>query len=182
VQALLADAGSNGVPTDLVVPDAQGAEVAADWNDLQSPEAYVGSDKQQNFASTGGMAVGQARAYIAPAQLALNHWALSGRWTVGKEADVSNDAGARIAYTFHARDVHLVMGPATPGSSVRFRVMIDGNPPGDAHGTDVDADGSGIVTEPRLYQLVRQLGAIVDRRVEIEFLDPGAQAFSFTFG
>jgi thiol-disulfide isomerase/thioredoxin len=182
LQELLADAGAAQVPTDLVSPNPQGAEVAADWTDLKSPETYVGSDKAENFASAEGMAVGQPRAYTAPPQLALNHWALSGRWTVGNEAVVSSDAGSAIAYSFHARDLHLVMGPAAPGGSVRFRVLIDGQPPGDAHGSDVDAMGNGIVTEPRLYQLVRQPGSIADHRFQIEFLDAGAQAFSFTFG
>ena len=117
-----------------------------------------------------------------PARLRLNDWALSGDWTVKKEAAVLNKANGRIAYRFHARDLHLVMGPAAPGNSVRFRVLIDGQPPGAAHGTDVDEQGNGTVTEQRLYQLIRQPKPIADRLFEIEFLDPGVEAFAFTFG
>ena len=113
---------------------------------------------------------------------ALNYWALSGDWTVKKGAAAVNKAGGRIAYRFHARDLHLVMGPSAPGTSVPFRVLIDGRPPGAAHGTDVDEQGNGTVSEQRLYQLIRQQGPIADRLFEIEFLDPGAEAFAFTFG
>jgi hypothetical protein len=120
--------------------------------------------------------------YAAPARLELNHWALVGDWTVGKEAIVPNQAGGRIAYYFHARDVNLVMGPAARGGTVRYRVSIDGQAPGAAHGADVDGQGNGTVVEQRLYQLIRQPGPISDRRFEIEFLDAGAEAFDFTFG
>ena len=112
----------------------------------------------------------------------LNEWGLSGDWTVRKEAAVLNKPNGRIAYRFHARDLHLVMGPAAPGTSVRFRVLIDGQPPGTAHGVDVDEQGDGTVTEQRLYQLIRQSKPIVDRQFEIEFLDPGVEVFAFTFG
>ena len=112
----------------------------------------------------------------------LNHWALSGDWTMGKQATALNKPNGRIAYRFHARDVHLVMGPATPGTTVRFRVLIDGQPPGAAHGSDVDEQGNGTVTEQRLYQLIRQPKPIVDRQFEIEFLDSGVETFAFTFG
>jgi hypothetical protein len=114
--------------------------------------------------------------------LKLNQWALSGDWTVGKQATVLNKANGRIAYRFHARDLHLVMGPAALGTSVRFRVLIDGKPPGAAHGIDVDDQGNGTVAEQRLYQLIRQPQPIADRQFEIEFLDPGVEAFAFTFG
>ena len=117
-----------------------------------------------------------------PARLRLNDWALSGDWTVKKEAAVLNKPNGSIAYRFHARDLHLVMGPAAPGTSVRFRVLIDGQPPGAAHGVDVDEQGNGTVTEQRLYQLIRQPKPIADRQFEIEFLDPGVEAFAFTFG
>jgi hypothetical protein len=115
-------------------------------------------------------------------RLRLNHWALSGDWTIGSQAIALDAASGRIAYRFHARDLHVVMGPTTPGVSVRFRILLDGMPPGDAHGLDVDSQGYGTITEPRLYQLIRQPKPISDRQFEIEFLDPGAQAFSFTFG
>jgi hypothetical protein len=114
--------------------------------------------------------------------LSVNHWALSGDWTVKQEATVLNKANGRIAYRFHARDLHLVMGPAARGTSVRFRVVIDGKPPGPAHGIDIDDQGNGTATEQRLYQLIRQLKPITDRQFEIEFLDPGVEAFAFTFG
>ena len=122
------------------------------------------------------------QAYRLPAHLRLNQWALSGEWTVEREAAVLNAAGGRIAYRFHARDLHLILGPAARGSSVRFRVLIDGQPAGSARGTDVDERGGGSVTEQRLYQLVRQMGSIQERLFEIEFLDPGVEAFAFTFG
>jgi len=115
-------------------------------------------------------------------RLKLNHWALSGNWTIGREGIVLNTATGRITYQFHARDLHLVMGPAVPGSSVRFRVLIDGEPPGAAHGVDVDDEGNGTVTEPRMYQLIRQVKPIADRQFEIEFPDSGIEVFSFTFG
>jgi len=114
--------------------------------------------------------------------LALNQWALAGDWTVQRQATVLNQAGGRIAYRFHARDLHLVMGPAAPGTSVRFRVHLDGQPPGAAHGTDIDGQGNGTVTEPRLYQLIRQPDPVTERTFEVIFLDPGVQACAFTFG
>jgi Thioredoxin like C-terminal domain len=120
--------------------------------------------------------------YELPAQLRLNEWALSGDWTVRKEAAVLNKASGSITYRFHARDLHLVMGPAAPGNPVQFRVLIDGHPPGAAHGIDVDEQGDGAVTEQRLYQLIRQPNPIADRQFEIEFLGSGVEAFAFTFG
>jgi thiol-disulfide isomerase/thioredoxin len=182
IQQLLAEAGIGGIDHELVSVDARGAEAAADWGSLKSPENYVGHERTENFASPGGAALDKRRVYAAPAQLRLNHWALSGDWTVGKQAIVLNQANGRIAYRFHARDLHLVMGPAAPGTPARFRVLIDGQPPGAAHGIDVDDQGNGTVTEPRLYQLIRQPKRIADRQFEIEFLDSGVEAFAFTFG
>jgi thiol-disulfide isomerase/thioredoxin len=182
IQQLLAEAGIGGVGHELVSVDARGAEVAADWGSLKSPENYVGYERTENFASPGGAVLDKRRVYAAPAQLRLNHWALSGDWTVGKQAIVLNKANGRIAYRFHARDLHLVMGPAARGTSVRFRVLIDGKPPAAAHGIDVDDQGNGTVTEQRLYQLIRQPKPIADRQFEIEFLDAGVEAFAFTFG
>jgi thiol-disulfide isomerase/thioredoxin len=182
IQQLLTEAGANGVGHELVSVNPSGAEVAADWGSLKSPESYVGYDHSENFASPGGTARNKARVYAPPSRLGLNHWALAGDWTVGKEAIVPNKAHGRIAYCFHARDVNLVMGAATRGASVRYRVLLDGQPPGAAHGTDVDGQGNGMVVEQRLYQLIRQMQPIVDRQFEIEFLDPGVEAFDFTFG
>jgi thiol-disulfide isomerase/thioredoxin len=182
IQHLLAEAGIGGIGHELVSVDARGAEAAADWGSLKSPENYVGYERTENFASPGGAVVDERRAYAAPARLRLNHWALSGDWTVEKQATVLNTANGRIAYRFHARDLHLVMGPASRGTSVRFRVLIDGQPPGAARGIDVDDQGNGTVTEQRLYQLIRQRGPVTEHTFEITFLDPGVQAYVFTFG
>src|SRR5215471_15414402 len=181
IQRLLAEAGA-GRSQGLVSPDARGIEVAADWDNLMSPENYVGYQRTENFASPGGAAPDKPRVYAVPAALRLNHWAISGDWTIGKEALALDKPGGRIAYRFHARDVHLVMGPAARGTSVRFRVLIDGRPPGAAHGGDVDEQGNGTVSEQRTYQLIRQPKPIADRQFEIEFLDAGVEAFDFTFG
>jgi thiol-disulfide isomerase/thioredoxin len=182
IQRLLNEAGVGGIGDGLVSVDARGLEVAADWGSLKSPENYVGYERTQSFASPGGAVRDKPRMYELPARLRLNEWGLSGDWTLKKEATALNKPNGRIAYRFHARDLHLVMGPAAPGTSVRFRVMIDGQPPGAAHGTDVDEQGNGTVTEQRLYQLIRQPKPIADRQFEIEFLDPGVEAFAFTFG
>src|SRR6266566_4373158 len=182
IQQLLAEAGLGGIAHELVSVDAQGAEAAADWGDLRSPENYVGDARTENFASPGGAVLDQPRVYAVPARLRLNHWALAGDWTVERETTVLNKANGRIAYRFHARDLHLVMGPAARGTSVRFRVFIDGQAPGAAHGSDVDEQGNGRASDQRLYQLIRQSGHIADRQFEIEFLDAGVEAFVFTFG
>jgi thiol-disulfide isomerase/thioredoxin len=182
LQALLAEAGAGGIGPELAAVQGHGAEAAPDWGNLRSPESYVSYERAENFASPGGAVLGKSRAYAAPARLSLNHWALAGDWTMEKGLAASNKADARIAYRFHARDVHLVMGSASATRPVRFRVTIDGKAPGADHGTDIDAEGLGSASEPRLYQLVRQSGAIADRTVEIAFLDPGARAYCFTFG
>jgi thiol-disulfide isomerase/thioredoxin len=182
LQQLLTEAGSDGIGRELVSVAARGVETAADWASLESPENYVGYARTENLASPGGVARDERRVYAAPARLRLNHWALSGDWTVGKQATVLNEPNGRIANHFHARDLHLVMGPGPRGTPVRFRVLIDGQPPATAHGIDVNDQGNGTVVEPRLYQLIRQPEPIVDRQFEIEFLDPGVEAFVFTFG
>ncbi|WP_052764070.1 redoxin domain-containing protein [Microvirga massiliensis] len=182
IQELLAEAGMGGIDRQPVSVDARGIEVAADWGDLKSAENYVGYERSQNFASPGGAVLDEPRTYQLPARLRLNDWALSGDWTVKNQAAVLNRPNGGIAYRFHARDLHLVMGPAAPGASVRFRVLIDGQPPGAAHGIDVDEQGDGTVTEQRLYQLIRQPQPIVGRQFEIEFLGSGVEAFAFTFG
>jgi thiol-disulfide isomerase/thioredoxin len=154
-----------GVNDALVSITGTGLEAPADWSTLKSPESYLGSLRREN--------AGEGK---------LNHWTLAGDWTVGRESITLQKAGGKIGYRFHARDVHLVMGPATAGASAPFRVRLDGRAPGYAHGLDVDADGAGRVTEPRLYQLIRQHEQIADRDIEIEFGEPGAEAFVFTFG
>ena len=182
IQQLLAEAGRDGIGRELVSVDARGLEAAADWGSLRSPENYLGYERTENFASPGGAAPDRRRTYAVPAQLRLNHWALSGDWAMKKQATALNKANGRIAYRFHARDLHLVMGPGTPGTTVRFRVLIDRQPPGAAHGIDVDKQGNGTVTEQRLYQLIRQPKPIADRQFEIEFLDSSVEIFAFTFG
>jgi thiol-disulfide isomerase/thioredoxin len=182
IQALLREAGATEVSREPVSVNARGLDVAADWTNLRSPENYVGFERTENFASPGGVAPDRPRMYEPPTRLRLNQWALSGDWTVKKETAALNKAGGSITYRFHARDLHLVMGPATPGATVKFRVLIDGKPPGAAHGGDVDEQGYGTVTEQRLYQLIRQSGPIGDRQFEIEFLEPGVETLAFTFG
>jgi thiol-disulfide isomerase/thioredoxin len=182
IQQLLADLGAESIPGGLVDVDGPGAEAAADWVDLRSPENYLGYERTSDFESSDGVAWDESHVYTAPTGLRLNHWALSGDWTIASGAIRLNQAGGRIAYRFHARDLHLVMGPAARGTSVRFRVFIDGDAPGRARGVDVDDQGNGTVTQPRMYQLIRQEKPIADRQFEIEFLDPGVEAFVFTFG
>jgi thiol-disulfide isomerase/thioredoxin len=182
IQQLLAENGATDIGHQLVTVDARAAEAEADWGDLKSPENYLGLERTENFTSPGGGALDESRVYAAPTKMKVNQWALSGDWTVKKDAVLLNKSNGRIVYRFHARDLHLVMGPATRGASVRFRVLVDGKPPGAAHGVDVDDQGTGTVIEQRMYQLIRQPKPIDDRQFEIEFLDPGVEAFSFTFG
>jgi thiol-disulfide isomerase/thioredoxin len=182
IQQLLAEAGSGGAGHELVSVDAQGLEAPADWATLRSPENYTGYERTENFASPGGAVPDAPHSYTAPAELRLNQWALSGDWTMEEQAVTLDRPGGRIACRFHARDLHLVMRPADGGPPAQFRVLIDGQPPDAAHGDDVDDQGHGTVTEPRLYQLIRQPGPIADRTFEISFTDPGVQACVFTFG
>jgi cytochrome c biogenesis protein CcdA/thiol-disulfide isomerase/thioredoxin len=182
IQQLLAEAGKSEVSRDLVQVNAQGAEAAADMDDVKSPETYVGYTRAENFASPGGAVADKRQVYAAASPLRLNQWALAGDWTVEGERAVLNAPDGGIVYRFHARDLHLVLGPAADGKPVRFRVLIDGKPPGQDHGVDIDDQGNGVVTGQRLYQLVRQSTPAIDRDFEIEFLDPGVQAFAFTFG
>lgn len=182
IKQLLSEAGAGDIDRNLVSVDAQGVEAQADWRNLRSPETYVGYERTENFSSAGRAALDKRQTYAAPARLSLNNWALSGDWTFRKQFVALNAPNGRIAFRFHARDLHLVMGPAKPGASVRFRVSIDGQPPRANRGGDVDEGGSGRVTEQRLYQLIRQQPPIRDRQFEIEFLDSGVEAFAFTFG
>jgi thiol-disulfide isomerase/thioredoxin len=183
IRQLLAEAGVEDLRPGLATITPNGDEVQADWEDLGSPESYLGYDQATGFdAGRGGAAWNTSQSYAAPAQLRLNHWGLTGNWTVRSDAAALNGSGGGVAYQFHARDVSLVMGPAEKGVPVRFRVLVDGESAGTAHGVDVDADGNGTLVRQRMYQLVRQARPIVDRRVEIEFLDDGAEAFCFTFG
>jgi cytochrome c biogenesis protein CcdA/thiol-disulfide isomerase/thioredoxin len=181
IQQLLAEAGNKDVPGGVVAVNANGALAAADQADNKSPETYLGYGRGVNFVSPGGPAMNQSRTYQS-GMPALNQWGFSGTWTIGQESSVLDQPGGGITYRFHARDVHLVLGPSADGRPVRFRVTVDGKPPGDGHGADTDADGNGIVTGQRLYQVVRQTGSVADRVFEITFLDPGVHAYTFTFG
>ena len=182
IQRLLTEAGAAGVDDGLVSVDAGGVYAPADWETLGSPETYVGYARTAGFASPGGIVRDGSHRYEEPDKLALNTWSLSGDWTVGAQPAELNEPGGRIRHRFHARDVNLVMGAEGGAGSVAFQVRVDGEPPGDAHGLDVDLDGSGTVAEERLYQLVRQPGTNSDRTFEITFLDAGARAYVFTFG
>ena len=182
LQQLLLDAGNEGVDQALAEVEPHGLEVAADWRTLQSPETYTGYGQSTGFASEDVAAFDEPHAYAAAPRLRLNDWDLSGNWTVTRHAAVMNEAAGRIAFQFHARDLNLVMGPASRGSSIPFRVFLDGQVADGARGTDVESDGRGVVNDPRTYQLIRQPGLIADRRFEIEFLDAGVEAYCFTFG
>jgi thiol-disulfide isomerase/thioredoxin len=182
IQRMLTEAGTGRIGHELVSVDAGGVEAAADWDSLWSPENYLGYGRTENFASSNGAVLDTPHGYAAPARLALNQWALAGNWTVGRQAIVLNQAEGQILYRFHARDLHMVMAPTTPGGPIRFRVNLDSQPPGAAHGTDLDDQGNGTVTDPRLYQLLRQPGPVSEHTFEITFLDPGVQAYAFTFG
>ena len=183
IQLLLGEAGRGDVGDDLVSVAADGFEAQADWANLESPETYLGYEQAQNFASPGGVAPGEARSYAALDKLRLNQWALAGDWTVERGVCVLNEGDGAISFRFHARDVHLVMGPPERGTSVPFRVLVDVDPPAAAHGLDVDEHGHGTVAQQRLYQLIRQQEAsISDRTFEITFLAPGLEAYVFTFG
>ena len=168
IQQLLREAGANNVAGGLIDVAAKGVQQAPDLNTVQSPETYLGAQRAENFVKSG--------------PLALNNWTLEGQWNVGGQQVTLEQAGGRIVYRFHARDLHLVLAPGAEGKPVRFKVTVDGQAPGDAHGTDVAPDGTGTVTEQRLYQLVRQPGEVQDRTFSIEFLDPNVAAYAFTFG
>jgi cytochrome c biogenesis protein CcdA/thiol-disulfide isomerase/thioredoxin len=181
IQKLLAEAGDSHVPTGIVAVNASGAEAAPSQADQQSPETYIGYDRIDHFVSPGGVAKDASHVYAAGSS-GRNDWSLVGNWTVGNEQALLNEKDGGIIYRFHARDLHLVLGLAAEGKPVRFVVTIDGKAPGASHGVDADAEGQGVVTAQRLYQLVRTSGAVVDHTFEIRFLDPGVQAYAFTFG
>jgi hypothetical protein len=183
IRQLLREAGNTLPGDDAPVAMAlDGVARQADMDNLKSPETYLGHARAENFASPGGQRPDQTADYTVPTTLQHNQWALAGRWTVGNEDARLEAPGGRIAFRFHARDLHLVLAPGEDGRPVRFRVRIDGQPPGAAAGGDVSADGGGRVDENRLYQLIRQSGAVQERTFEIEFLDPGVHAYAFTFG
>jgi hypothetical protein len=169
------------IERDLVSPVGIGAEAAADWDHLRTPETYLGYERGERFASPGGAAFDKRRAFELPGRLRLNHWALAGEWTIRRENVALEQAGGSITHRFHARDAHLVLSPG-PRDPIPFNVLLDGEAPGPSHGVDVDEDGSGLLEDGRLYQLVRAHDAVRERTVEITFLAPCAEAYAFTFG
>jgi cytochrome c biogenesis protein CcdA/thiol-disulfide isomerase/thioredoxin len=181
IEKLLAEAGALMVSREPIAVDTKGAQASPDLANLRSPETYIGYNQARNFISPGG-AVEDARHVYQAGRPQLNQWGLTGDWTIGGEHATLNGKGGGIVHRFHARDLHLVLGPSPDGRPVRFRVTIDGAAPGDSHGTDVDVDGTGTVAEERLYQLIRQSGPVTERTFTIEFLDPGVRAYAFTFG
>jgi thiol-disulfide isomerase/thioredoxin len=181
IQQLLTEAGTANVTEGSVAVNASGAEAPADKQNALSPETYIGADRAENFVSPGGPVVDRPHVYSAQ-PTRLNEWGLKGKWTVGSEHATLDRKDGSIVFRFHSRDLHLVLGPGTDSKPVRFNVTIDGAAPGESHGEDVDASGQGVVIGQRLYQLVRQAGAVEDRTFEIRFLDAGVEAFAFTFG
>jgi Thioredoxin like C-terminal domain len=181
IRDLLKENGATGLDESIVRITAEGAE-APSSDDVRSPETYVGYARAENFASPEQMLHASRRPYSLPQRLALNQWGLSGVWIVGAESGKLESASGKIVFRFHGRDLHMVLGPARNGTAVRFRVKLNGAEPGESHGFDSRADGEGEVREPRMYQLIRQRGGIEDATFEIEFLDAGVEAFSFTFG
>jgi thiol-disulfide isomerase/thioredoxin len=170
-----------GVHRELASVEGAGVEAAANWTDLRTPETYLGYARSGEFESPRGAVLDDSRVYTSPEALHLNHWSLAGEWTIRPEYIVLDQAGGNIAFRYHARDAHVVLsrGAAEP---IPFRVLLDGEPPGRSHGVDVDADGSGVLRDDRMYQLARQHDAVRDRTLEITFLQPDARAHSFTFG
>jgi methionine-S-sulfoxide reductase len=182
IRQLLTEAGAKNLPDPLDEAAGVGVSAAADTANVASPETYLGFERAENFLSPGSFARNTVKAYEQPAALTLNQWALGGRWKVGGESSALDAAPGKIVFRFRARDLHLVLGPGADRKPVRFRVLLDGKPPGADHGMDIDAAGSGTVREQRLYQLIRQKGAVQEHEFTIEFLDPRVEAFSFTFG
>ena len=170
-----------GVERGLVSVEGEGVEAAAAWDHLQTPETYLGYARGERFASPRSAAYDESGAYELPESLAANHWALSREWTIGRECVALDQAGGSIAFRFEARDAHLVLRAGGAGA-IPFRVSLDGEAPGSSHGVDIDEEGNGMLADGRLYQLVRQQGAVRERTVEITFLGPDAEAYAFTFG
>ncbi|HKC28087.1 MAG TPA: hypothetical protein VKB75_08755 [Jatrophihabitans sp.] len=182
IQQLLFENGAVHFDHELAEVTGVGVEKPADWDELRSAELYLGYGRTEHFASPGGLHRDIARSYSAPQHLPLNTWALSGDWSVRTDRVTASDGGGSVAVRFHARDLHMVTGSSDGHSAVRVQVRVDGQPPAGSHGLDVDEDGAGVITEPRMYQLVRQSPPITGRTAEITFLDPGAEAFVLTFG
>jgi hypothetical protein len=182
IQQLLAEQTSIAIPTGLVQIESAGVQMQANGSEVHSPETYLGLAQTRGFTGKPALVKDQAQIYTAPQKLSLNQWALSGRWIVHDEGAFNAEPGAVLRLKFHARDLHLVLAPATPGKSIRYRVKIEGQAPGGDHGMDTNAKGEGTITSQRFYQLIRLKGRISDREFEIEFRDSNVLAFAFTFG
>lgn len=182
IQQLLRESTGRNISSNTVNVHQAGVEAAPDWANMASPETFLGYDRTEGFASPNGVIPDTRTAYSAPRQLKLNQWALSGEWVMKDEYVVSTKEKVRINYRFHSRDLHLIMGPSRQGRSIKFRVLIDGRPPGASHGLDIDSEGFGIVKDQRMYQLIRQQGSIRESEFQIEFLDAHVEVFDFTFG
>jgi thiol-disulfide isomerase/thioredoxin len=182
IQMLLSETHRAQGSTDIVTVSGRGMEAAPDIASVRSPETYVGYSQAENFASRNRITKDGPALYQQASVLSLNQWDLAGLWTIGGEFATLGQAPGSISYRFHARDLHLILTPPAPGHTIRFQVTLDGTPPGDSHGSDVDAMGMGMVQDARLYQLIRQTGPIVDRTLLIKFFDPGVVAYDFTFG
>jgi thiol-disulfide isomerase/thioredoxin len=182
IQQLLKETSAKNIPDKPVELQPKGFEAAADWKNVKSPENYLGYARTQGFASLEQVVADNQSLYSPPKQLNLNQWALSGQWVMGKEHLVLAKGQGKIIYRFHARDLNLIMGPAMRAASIGFHILIDGKPPGAAHGLDVDSGGNGTVTGQRMYQLIRQPGPVTDREFQIEFSDPKVEVYDFTFG
>jgi hypothetical protein len=182
IRALLAERNGAPVAGDLVGKAGTGVQAATNFSDTYSPETYLGYGRAERFSSLGDQRKDQTANYTPAGSLGADRWALAGSWKVEKEEATAMAPGAKVVFRFRARDLHMVLGPSPDGKPIRFRITLDGKPPGASHGLDVDAQGNGTVTTQRLYQLVRQRAVKDDRTFQIEFLDPGVQAFTFTFG
>lgn len=182
IQKLLKDANAKPMTSGMASVEGEGVQAAPDTKDVRSPETYIGYARAENFSSPGGIKRDAVKTYVEPKHLSLNDWGLEGSWLDHQQVAILDSAGGKIVFRFHARDLHLVLGPGADGKPVQFRVTIDGQAPGENHGVDTDAQGNGVVTAFRLYQLVRQKDEIKDHTFTIEFEDPGVQAYSFTFG
>jgi len=182
IQRLLKENGATSLSEERISIPANGAEAAPDNPDIRSSETYIGYHRAEHFGSVEPIVQDSRKSYTPRPRLSLNQWALGGQWKVGPESAVLQTSPGKLVFRFHARDLHMVLGAAKDGKSVRFTVKLDGTPPGEDHGSDADANGAGTIQGHRLYQLIRQKGTVEDRTFEIEFLDPGVQAFAFTFG
>lgn len=182
IRQLLTEAGAKNLPAAGAAIKAGGVQAAADSDHVQSPETYLGYERADNFAATPALQQDQAAEYQLPKSLTLNQWGLDGKWKVDKEKAMLAGPKGKVSFRFYARDLHLVIGPGADGKPVKFRVTLDGHPPLQSHGADINDQGDGIAREQRLYQLIRQAGDVGEHTFSIEFLDGGAQAFAFTFG